>query len=445
MAGTKAIRGVQTISKTLKDGTTKTRYRVQIKNKDIKVDKYFDDPLDAREFLLLSKSQYGRKGILQVLNGDDRKGHRLVTDNIQQPPLADYFEIYVHRYIQPKFKSYLEQKDPTPESKFKLRQLRAEICMFKKIRFTRIKIKGRTHTIENEYGEVVDKSQLLFKARSDGYYNFGMLKPQEITSIEINEFVKVLLEEGLAPSSVESYVGKLSNVYKKMKFMDEGLANLPNPCQFIDKDLIKAYKSNYQKPPPKIISPIEEKRLFEVLSQRENEDLFNAIKFMLYTGIRRSELVLLYKQNTYDTFIYIYTNKSNRPRTVHLIPEAQAIVKVMLSKYPDVEQVFPFVSVASFASQFLKCMRKNKMEHIKLHSLRKTFISRLVREIGAKNSLLIAQIMGNKSQNIERAIARLPIIEGGEISNQEQLLRQVGHSNSRVTEEHYLNLDSENF
>lgn len=440
------MRGIQKIEKKLSNGIAKTTYRVQIKNKAIKVDKYFDDPLDAREFLLITKSQYGKKTILNLLQRDGREKNRFIEDNIQQPPLSDYFEMYVARYIYPKFKNYLEQKEPTPESKFKLRQLTAEKSFFKKIKNTRIKIKGRTQQIENDKGELVDKSQLIWKAREDGYYTFGTLKPQEIGSIEINEFVKVLLEEGLAPSSVESYITKLSNVYKKMKYMDEGLVNLPNPCQFIDKDLIKAYKANYRRPPPKIISPLEQQRVFDILKLRENQDLLNAIKFMLFTGTRRSELVLLYKSNVYDTFIYIYNNKSNFPRTVHLIPEAQEILKDMFKKYPDTEQVFPFVSVASFASQFLKCMRKHKLEHIKLHQLRKTFISRLVREIGTKNSLLIAQILGNKAQNVEKAIAKLPIMEGtGEITNQETLLRQIGHRNSRTTEEHYLNLDSENF
>lgn len=439
-------KGIQKIEKKLSNGIVKTRYRVQIKNKDFKADRYFDDPLDAREFLLISKSQYGKKSILTLLQQDGRRNHRFVEDSIQQPPLSDYFENYIHRYILPKYKDYLEQKEPTPESKFKLRQLTAEKSFYKKIKNTRIKIKGRTQQIENDKGEMVDKSQLIWKARSDGYYNFGQLKPQEIGSIEINEFVKVLLEEGLAPSSVESFVTKLSNVFKKIKYMDESLANLPNPCQFIDKDLIKAYKSNYKKKPPKIISPLEQKRLFEVLTMRENQDLFLAIKFMLFTGLRRSELVLLYKQNVYDYFVYIYNNKSNNPRTVLMIPEAQEIINTMIEKYPNQEQVFPFVSVASFASQFLKCMRKHKLEHIKLHMLRKTYISRLVREIGIKNSLLISKITGNKSQNIERAIARLPIIDNPYgIQDQEQLLRQIGHKNSRVTEEHYLNLDPENF
>ena len=114
--------------------------------------------------------------------------------------------------------------------------------------------------------------------------------------------------------------------------------------------------------------------MFIALTKRENEDLFNAIKFMLYTGTRRSEMVLLKRVDCYSNYIHIFNNKSDRPRTVYLIPEAQEILKQELIKENPEGRVFNFVSITSFASQFKKCMKKHGLEHIKPHMLRKTFI-----------------------------------------------------------------------
>lgn len=433
------MKGIQRIETTTKNGS-KVRYRVQIKQKDFKADEYFDDYIEAKEYLLTCKSVIGKDKI-KFFRNERLKTFDFHKDMIEQPSIRDYFEKYIMTYIVPKYRQWihLKKEEQTAESKFKLRQLTAEKSFFKTIKNTRIRPYDKSKIDKDtnpKTGEEYNKSQLIYKARGD-YVFFGDLKPQQIGSAEINEFVKVKLNEGLRPSSVETYITKISNVFKKLKYLDEGLADITNPCLLVDKDLIKAYKKN--QPPtrsPRTLNEEEKAKMFFALTQRENEALFNGIKFMLYSGLRRSEMVLLKRIDCYENYVHIFTNKSDRPRTVYLIPEAKEIVLQEKAKEHPEGRVFDFVSVTSFASQFKKCMKKYGLEHIKPHMLRKTFITEMVKKLGFDSSLVLATILGNDVKHIEETLATLPIERP--ISNQQDLLRQVGHRDSRITQQHYL-------
>lgn len=437
----KTLRGIQKIERSNKDGSKVIRYRVQIKQKEFTTDKLFDEYEEAKEYLLTTKTKLG-KGKINYFREEKAKTFNFYKDILEALPFRDIAEIYIARYIRPKFKQWLGLDTQTAESKFKLRQLKAEYSMFKIINETRIRPYSKDKiikAIDPETGEEIKQNQALFKARGS-YVSFGDLKPQNIGMIEINEFVKAKLEEGLTASTVETYTTKISNVFKKLKYIDEGLTEVPNPCLLVDKDLIKAHKKNQpSKKSPKSINENEKKEMFIALTKRENEDLFNAIKFMLYTGTRRSEMVLLKRVDCYSNYIHIFNNKSDRPRTVYLIPEAQEILKQELIKENPEGRVFNFVSITSFASQFKKCMKKHGLEHIKPHMLRKTFITEMVKQLGFNNSLVLATILGADVKHLEETIATLPIDRP--INDQNDLLRQVGHRDSRITQQFYLDTD----
>lgn len=440
---TELMKGIQKIETTTKKEGVKVRYRVQIKQKDFKEDRYFDDYIEAKEFLLTCKSKIG-KDTIKFFRAERNKTFNFYKDIYEALPFRDIAEIYVVRYIRPKFSQWsgLKKEELTAEGKFKLRQLTAEKSFFKTINQTRIrpyKPDSYESTVDPNTGEVVQKNQALGKRRGD-YVFFGDLKPQEIGLVEINEFAKTLLDGGMKANSVESYLTKISNVFRKLKYIDEGLANVPNPVLQIDKDLLNAYKKNQpSNRNPRVLSKEEKEKMYGALLLRENQDLYFGILFMLYTGLRRSEMVLLKRADCYENFIHIYTNKSDRPRTVYLIPEAQAIVSQEVAKQHPEGRVFNFVSVASFASQFKKCMKKNELEHIKPHMLRKTFITEMVKKLGFNNSLVLATILGNDVKHLEESIARLPIDRP--INDQSDLLRQVGHRDSRITQQFYLDKD----
>lgn len=435
---TKMPRGIQKIERTNKDLTKIVKYRVQIKSKNFACDRLFDEFEEAKEFWLTAKSKTGQKHI-NLLEIERLNQKRDFLELMESQGFYAYAHAYIQRYIEPKYKQWKNKENYlTPEGKFKLRQLSAELCFYRTIKSTRIRpySKEKAEKItEMPDGKKLKLSQLRFKPRK-GYIDFGELKPREITGFEINEYINERLKTVRA-GTVESELTKISNVFKKLKYLDPSLADVPNPVLQADRDLLKAHKKS--QPPTRTVKRLsteDKKSLFEALNKRENKELFNAIKFMLMTGLRRSEMVLLHRSNCFSNYIHIQNNKSNRPRTVYLLPEAQEILQEQLAhKNPD-GRVFNFVSVTSFASQFKKCMKKNGLEHVKPHLMRKEFISSMVEKLGRQNSLVLATILGNDVRNLESAINLLPIEQP--INDQNDLLRQVGHRDSRITQQFYL-------
>lgn len=438
----KMPRGIQQIERTNKDGTKIVKYRVQIKSKGFACDRLFDEFEEAKEFWLVTKSRTGQRQVtLLAMERAKQQGEFL--EQVQSPSFDQYIRKYFERYIDPKYKQWLtKDKYKTPEGKFKLRQRSAEFSFYRTIKSTRIrpysKEKADAVTVMPD-GKQVNVSQLKFNKPRKGYIDFGTLKPREITGFEINEYINERLKTVRA-SSVESELTKISNVFKKLKYLDPSLADLPNPVLQADRDLLKAHKKS--DPPTRTVKRLSEEdksRLFEALNKRENKELFNAIKFMLMTGLRRSEMVLLHSSNCFSNYIHIQNNKSNRPRTVYLMPEAREILTEQLAhKYSD-GRAFNFVSVTSFASQFKKCMKKHGLEHIKPHLMRKEFISSMVEKLGRQNSLILATILGNDVRYLENQVGKLPIEQP--INDQRDLLSQVGHRDSRITQKHYLEIN----
>ena len=447
MASPKVMpRGIQKIERTNKNGSKVVKYRVQIKSTTFTCDRLFDEYEEAHEFFLVSKSQTGR-GHINLLEQDRlNKKNDFIDLRIKSPDFKTYTVKYLERYIRPKYQQWLSvEKMKTPEGKFKLRQMRAEQCFFNTICSTRIrpwdKDKAEKTITHPTTGEELKFNHLLFKPKK-AYQDFGALKPYEITEFEINQYITERLKT-VRPSTVEAELGKMSNVFKKIRYLNPDLTNLANPVLLADKDLIKAYKKNL--PPTRTIKRLSDSdrvKMFEALNLRENKELYNGIRFMLYTGLRRSEMVLLLRSNCFSNYLHLPNNKSDKPRTVYLIQEAQAIANEQKAfEYAD-GRLFSFVSVASFASQFKKCMKKAGLEHIKPHLLRKEFISRMVEELGRQNSLVLATILGNDVSHLERVISTLAI--DTPIQDQKDLLRQVGHTDPRITQQHYLELNLKN-
>ena len=437
----KMPRGIQKIERTNKDGVKIVKYRVQIKSKGFACDRLFDEFEEAKEFWLVTKSRTGQRQI-NLLELERRKQKGDFFELMERPIFDLYITNYLARYIEPKYKQWLtKEKSNTPEGKFKLRQRSAELCFYRTIGSTRIRpfSKEKAEAVEvMPDGKQFKISPLNIKPRKE-YIAFGDLKPHEITGFEINEYINERLQRVRA-SSVESELTKISNVFKKLKHLDPALADLPNPVLQADRDLLKAHKKN--DPPTRTVKRLSDEdknRLMEALICRGGKELFNAVMFMLMTGLRRSEMVLLHSSNCFSNYIHIQNNKSNRPRTVYLMPEAREILREQLEqRYAD-GRVFNFVSVTSFASQFKKCMKKYGLEHIKPHLMRKEFISSMVEKLGRQNSLVLATILGNDVRYLENQIGSLPIEQP--INDQRDLLSQVGHRDPRITQRHYLEIN----
>lgn len=414
--------GLYEVRRTLKDGTEVLQYRVKITRKTFKVDKLFnaDELQEAIELINASKSITGKSKI-KLLEEQKKKESQLISDFLKNPTMGFFIDKYIEIYIKPKFQN---ANPDTPEGKFKLRNLKAIESAFKRIK--EVEINKRAE-------EKWDLSPAIIEALI-GKQKLKFFKPSEITEIEINEFIQALLKEKLKPLSVQRYLTHLSNVFRKLKHIDPNLKTLKNPCLEYDKDLLKVNGNMIVKKPFRFTEE-EKKRLFEELENYKNPEMKWIIQLMLMTGLRRSEVILLKWSQVKENSIYLEFTKSGRPRNVYLIPQAKELLN-SIPKQDGQDRIFSYSSVSGFEGSLSKFLERIGMKETGSHIFRKESISMFIEMIGAENSILIAELLGiANTAKLEEQIEQQQEMNG--ISNQNQLLKSIGHSNSSTTIGHY--------
>lgn len=279
-----------------------------------------------------------------------------------------------------------------------------------------------------------NKAALIYK-HIEGNKSFGEFKPSEISEIEINEFISALLKKGLRPLSVQRYLTHLSNVFKKVRYLNPDLKSLRNPCLDYDKDLLKDHGNLIEKKHFRL-SEDDRKKLFEELEKYPNPEMKWIIELMLFTALRRSEVVLLKWSQIRENSIYLTHTKSGKPRTVYLIPQAKELLKA-IPKRPKEDRIFTY-TVLGFDGSLVKFMERIGIK-TKSHGFRKESISNFIEEIGAGNSLLIATFLGLGVKKVEETIEHEQALNPN-LQTQSDILKSVGHKNSSVTQNHYFSL-----
>lgn len=417
------IAGLYEVRRTLKDGSEVLNYRVKITRKAFKIDKLFNaDELDeAIELINASKSLTGKNKI-KLIEEQQKQQKQIIKDYLKDPPFSLYIDKYIEKYIKPRFAQY----DPnTDEGKIKLRNYKSTLSFFKYIKETKIPKRS---------DEKWDLSAIIYK-HIEGKKEFGSFKPSEITEIEINELVSALLKKGLRPLSVQRYLTHVSNVFKKVKYLNPDLKGLRNPCLDYDNDLLKQFGNMIEKKPFRL-SDEDRKKLFEELEKYPNPEMKWIIELMLFTALRRSEVVLLKWSQVNENAIYLTQTKSGKPRTVYLIPQAKELLQ-KIPKRAKEDRVFTY-SVLGFDGSLVKFMERIGIE-TKSHGFRKESISNFIEQIGKGNSLLIATFLGMGVKKVEEAIEEEDALNPS-LQTQSDVLRSVGHTNSSITQNHYFSL-----
>lgn len=420
----KKIAGLYEVRQTKKDGTVVLSYRVKITRKNFKIDKVFpeNELQQAIELINASKSVTGKSKI-KLLEEQHKQEMKIIEDYMRDPPLSLYIDKYIERYINPKYANIDLETD---EGKFKFRNYKSTKSFYKQIKETEIKVIG---------GKDWSLSKLIYQ-HTEGKKKFGDFKPNEITEFEINEFISALLKKGLKPISVQRYLTHISNVFKKIRYLNPDLKSLSNPVPNCDKDLLKEHGNLITKKPFRL-SEEDRKKLFEELEKYPNPEMRWIIELMLFTALRRSEVVLLKWSQIGENSIYLTHTKSGKPRTVYLIPQAKELLKA-IPKRPNEDRVFTY-SVLGFDGSLVKFMERIGI-NTKSHGFRKESISNFIEEIGAGNSLLIATFLGLAStKKLEETIEKEQALNPS-LQTQKDVLKSVGHQNSSVTQNHYFSL-----
>jgi integrase len=420
---TKPPRGLQTVKRTNKDGTKVLRWRVQFNRDGFKRDKLFDDYAEALEYLNACKSYTGKDKI-KLLEELSEEKKRLIDEYLTDPPLSTCIESYRLRYITPKYSGIDES---SAEGKIKLRNYKTTLSFFKTIKETKIK-----KYVSDEW----EISPVHFR-HSEEKIQFGMLKPIEITENEINEYIISRLEDGVKPISIKRELTHISNIFKKIKYLNPKIKTINNPTTNYDKDLLLT-QGNLQRKKGFRLSDDERIILMNSLQNYENKEMGNIVNLMLETALRRSEVVLLKADqiNYEHGYLHLHYTKSGRPRKVYLTTKAVEILKNI--KPHDNGRLFKY-TVLGWDGSFKKLMERIGLSHIKPHSLRKESISSMLDKVASSgnshNSIVLAEILGLAS--VRKLEEHLKEHEPADINTQRGVLSTVGHASSQVTGSHY--------
>lgn len=224
-----------------------------------------------------------------------------------------------------------------------------------------------------------------------------------ITSDIIDKLEDQMLAEGRSPNTVASYFNKLRYMFN----------------YFIDCGYSKKNPFTYKKMKPKKIVVVPEKEMIQILEglKGKNRKHYQVIFLLLATGFRVSELLNLdFKDiDLKKNLIAVNNTKCDRIDYFPVYPELREFI---INEFPErVGKLFDYKSRHSlkFFERFLKDEEYN---HYSLHTLRKTFISRLV-----NSGLPIADVM---------AIARHHDIKVTLAAYREIEFERMGHDISSV-------------
>lgn len=160
------------------------------------------------------------------------------------------------------------------------------------------------------------------------------------------------------------------------------------------------------------------------------------------TGMRMAEVLgLLWSQIDLERGVINLDadqTKADEERLVILLPEAVEAFKAIPRADGD-DCVFHY-KIEGFKSVFRRVLTRAKLEGIRMHDTRRSFISRVLRDI-TSSPVVIADMIGARSvanlqkRSIER-IRQSEMIESGAIQTEEQLRWVVHHKDGQTTARH---------
>lgn len=401
------------------DGKVYFRVKMNKAKQGLKIDKTFTEYEEAIEFLNACKNKIGKKQVKTFLEVEDNV-KQIIANYIKNPPIKEYLKRYVELYIDNKYEKLDER---IAKDRYKLRQKKSHISILTICINTKFK-----HKTSNDNYEL---SELIFKDSQETI--LADLKPIEITTEDVNNLILAFRKQNLTPSTISTYLSKMSVFWRKLPSLDKTLADIKNPFLTYDKDLINNGNKRYRKKPFRFDS--ERLKTVARIIRKHNprdksKDFGNIIHLMYKLGLRRQEAILLEKSQIYDNPPHIFIQSKDTSRIVYLNDRQWRFVKSLIK--PDQERLFKY-KVLGFDGVFKKSFINTGIDQ---HSFRKDYISRMVEKIGISNSILLSEVLGFTTP---RAIEKLKGVfpEGSELSTQKELLSQIGHSSSRITAEFY--------
>ena len=260
------------------------------------------------------------------------------------------------------------------------------------------------HTI-NAYKKDISQFHSFLSSQMDD------IAMDEIRNIHIRSWIVELVEDGIANRSINRKIVALRNFFK---FLKKSNPILTNPC-----DKIQALKT-----PKRLPNFIQEKDLrntFEIMVQDETDPFqwrdYLIIELLYNTGIRRSELIELKKQDiSFSRNVMRVLGKGNKERLVPVSDIMKDDLRKYLSILEENQNISEYIflnknnkklypkAVYNVVNKYLSLLTTNekKSPHVLRHSFATHLMNRgaelnAVKEILGHASLAATQIYTHNS------------------------------------------------
>lgn len=422
-----------------KEKQVKFRVRVnkKINGQQIKVDQLCDTLEQAKDLLATYQSNIGRQTLNKIDLEQNEKIKR-IADLLSSPTLSFYINQYVSKHIP-----------EITDNDLKKRNRASKVSFFKTIENT---------AIPDRHNEVIKPllraggllAQMAQKTIANaGQKRFGDFKPEQVTYIEINDYINARLStsaksrygtslgRNVSKISVSRELSFIKKLFDNLRHQESRFNGIPNPVTEYDKDLLKNRdtKNDYR------LSDTDKEILFTALDKHPNPEMKQICLLSYYCGFRRSEIVPLTWDQVHlnENYIQLYQTKSGRPRKVIITKQAREILE-SIPKIENQSRLFTY-SLYGFSGSFDKFNERIglKAKGFHFHFFRREAISNLVFNIGqatgmdgANFSILISEILGIESvRHLEKN--HLSDLQIGSLNSQVDIMKSVGHNNKQTT------------
>lgn len=230
---------------------------------------------------------------------------------------------------------------------------------------------------------------------------FGHMLMSDITRRDVEQYHGSIKSSHCA-ATANRHLACISAIYSKA--ISWGIVSV-NPAQGVKK-----FKENNQK--TDYLTPDEIQRLVAAMADEPNEVAVSAIKFLLFSGLRRQEALSGKWENVnfLSRTMYLPTTKSGRDRHVPLNDSAMAVLTELKAKatsewiFPGKDPRKPYVNLKKPLDRLLAAAG---LQHRRLypHLLRHTYATLLVSN--GVSLYLVSKLLGHASVGVTQRYAHL--------------------------------------
>lgn len=440
MALVKLPKNVREIEYQTAEGKVR-KYQVRMQRRGEKITRMFDTLADAAHFAknptpaptapaspAPEAAQPGRPSLLRFAK--QPSGNPTIDNDpvLRQQYLDSLLnkgfplQYYLDRYFKENHAIPDDQKANT--AWLKVKQSQSTESFFRTIGSTKI------HFIDPTLAKLMPSQLQSYDPNSPRLTVFGQLFIPDINHIAINEYIKARKALGRADSTILREITLLSKVFSNLKHLGYQYADLVNPCDHYNRELLKIPHKTARR-----ISEDEMDRIKGQLWQCSNPQVSEIFFLALATAMRRGEIINLRKEQInpagYIELTYKDT-KTKEARKVYLTDDAKHLLEYIMEQDYHPTRLFS-ITFTNFEKWWQRMQHDGGFD-VNFHSVRKESISRLVLALDTSNPLIVGEFLG--VGNI-KTFADEYMEPEPEIGTMAGVMRSIGHKRMNTTSKHY--------